>query len=228
MIAALFFVVLCVCAGYPASANGAAREASSTSFAGFARLGYGDAGAAAAGETGRLGYVGADEDSIAVGRGTANMTKPELKEELARLGASEIEGTREWERKKSPTVAMLSSMALPGLGQLYNGRRYKTILAAGFFTFYMGYAWLEAKQADVRETARDQYPVGSLEWRQENLFYEFHRDNARTFLWWAGAVWLISALDAYVDAHLYDVRNVTPTAFRGADDVNYLALSFDF
>jgi len=167
-------------------------------------------------------------DSLPEPAAPPELGKRELKDEMARLGASEVAGPREWERKKNPKVAMFSSMALPGLGQLYNGRRYKTILAAGFFTFYMTYAWVERKQADRRLEAREQYPPGSLAWKQENLFYEFHKENARTFLWWAGAVWLISALDAFVDAHLYDVRSVKPTVVQGSDDVKYLTLSLDF
>jgi Family of unknown function (DUF5683) len=151
-----------------------------------------------------------------------------IKKEMARIATSEVPGTHKWEREKSATVAMVSSMVLPGLGQLYNGRRIKTAIAVGAFSFYMGTAWLEQKQSQEHLKTRDALPPNTVDWMNENILYEFHRDNAVTYLWWSGAVWLISVLDAFVDAHLYDVRAVTPAVTRGPGGTGYVALSVGF
>ena len=51
-------------------------------------------------------------------------------------------------------------------------------------------------------------PTSSFELNDQlSLFYE---EQAKDFLWWSAAVWLIGILDAWVDAHLYDVRAYTP------------------
>ncbi len=119
-------------------------------------------------------------------------------------------------------------MVLPGLGQLYNGRRLKVVLAAGGFGYLITRAWLENKQAQEYLAVRDESDPGSIDYQNADILYNFHKDNSITFVWWSGAVWLIQVLDAFVDAHLYDVRAVTPTVMRGTDNTQYLALSFDF
>ncbi len=170
----------------------------------------------------------APSDSAQTDSQTQRQSREELKQQMARIGDAEVPGVRQWERKKSPRVAMVCSMVLPGLGQLYNGRRYKTIIAAGAFTYYLGTAWIERKKSQEYLNEREGYPAGSIEWKNADLFYVFHKENAVTFLWWAGAVWLINVLDAYIDAHLYDVRSVTPSLSRGTDGTKYVALSFGF
>ena len=67
------------------------------------------------------------EDAI----GIDQEERRELKAELLQIGSREVAGLRQWQRRKNPTVAWLSSVAMPGLGQLYNGRRIKVLLAAG-------------------------------------------------------------------------------------------------
>ncbi len=151
-----------------------------------------------------------------------------IKREMARIGSAEVPGTHKWEREKSATVAMVSSMVLPGLGQLYNGRRIKTAIAVGVFTYYLGTAWLEKKESQEHLKARDELSPLTIEWRNEDILYEFHKENTVTYLWWSGAVWLITVLDAFVDAHLYDVRAVTPVVTRGPGGTGYVALSVGF
>jgi hypothetical protein len=158
----------------------------------------------------------------------ATDSREEVKREMERIGQAEVPGQREWERRKSPRVAMVSSMILPGLGQLYNGRRIKTMLAVGAFTYYLGTAWFEEKDAQRSKKARDAYDPGSFDWRTEDAWYQFHKQNSQDFLWWSGAVWLISVLDAFVDAHLYDVRSVKPAVVRADGHATYVGLSMDF
>jgi hypothetical protein len=168
--------------------------------------------------------LGSDEEA---GQKT-EIERQEIKKEMARVGQKEVPGQKRWEREKSPRVAMLSSMLVPGLGQLYNGRRLKTMIAVGVFTYYLGTSWFEQKKSQEHLVARDALRPGSIDWRNQDILYQFHKENAVTYLWWSGAAWLITVLDAFVDAHLYDVRAVTPAVVRGTGDTKYIALSVGF
>jgi len=171
---------------------------------------------------------GSDEPPDTVGGSLQGGSKESIKREMARIGQQEVAGEREWERRKSPTVAMVSSMVLPGLGQLYNGRRIKTIIAVGAFSYYLGTAWFEQKEAQKSLKARDALDPGSFEWREEDAWYQFHKETSRDYLWWSGAVWIITVLDAFVDAHLYDVRAVKPAVVQGSGDAKYVGFSMGF
>jgi len=135
-----------------------------------------------------------------------------VKEMLRRMGSSEVAGRTEWERKKNPQVAMLCSALLPGLGQTYNGRRLKVGVMLGFTTFYVGSAWNNWKRYEASIARRDMLTPGSTAFVNENARADFWKEEARTYLWWSGAVWLIGILDSWIDAHLYDVREYTPPA----------------
>jgi len=134
----------------------------------------------------------------------------EIKESLTHIGRSEVPGQREWERKKVPKLAMLSSALLPGLGQVYNGRRLKVGVLVGFMSFYTGNVIINWQKHKYHEAQRDLLPEGTSAWNQQDLLSSFHEERAIDFMWWAGATWLIGILDAWIDAHLYDVRAYTP------------------
>jgi hypothetical protein len=89
---------------------------------------------------------------------------------------------------KSPKGAMLRSLCVPGWGQLYNGKWFKALLAAGTEFGLIANA-----------VVQNQYAVKS----QTELEKEFYQDNRRLSLWWLGAALLYSITDAYVDAQLY-------------------------
>ncbi len=157
----------------------------------------------------------------------------QVKETLERMGSSEVEGRTEWERKKNPKVAMLCSALLPGLGQTYNGRRIKVGLMVGFSYFYFSTAWLRYKDYEASIARRDTLEPGSIAYGNENQRAEIYKEDARTYLWWSGAVWLIGILDSWIDAHLYDVREYTPPERAAVsalpasgESVSYLTVGF--
>jgi Family of unknown function (DUF5683) len=158
----------------------------------------------------------------------------QTKQILERMGSNEVEGTTEWERKKNPRTAMLCSALLPGLGQTYNGRRLKVGLMVGFTTFYFGSTWINWKRYEASIARRDTLEPGTAAFSYENQRAEFWKEEARTYMWWSGAVWLIGILDSWIDAHLYDVREYTPPARPQAlglpesgVPVSYVTLEFD-
>jgi hypothetical protein len=152
--------------------------------------------------------------------------KVKLKEDLRLIGLDEVAGAKRWERKKNPRVAMFSNMALPGLGQLYNGRRIKVAIMVGMNTFYLSKAWIYYKRSVIRKNTRDEYPRNTSTWFYHNNWYVFYKDSARDYLWWWGAVWVIGALDAYIDAHLFDLRAYVPES--GTGQAKYLTLTMSF
>ena len=134
----------------------------------------------------------------------------QLKQTLTAIGRREVPGDREWERRKIPRVAMLSSAILPGLGQVYNGRRIKVAVMVGFMSFYTGNIILNWRQHKLHEAQRDLHEEGTSAWEHEDGLSEFFEERAIDFVWWAGGTWLIGVLDAWIDAHLYDIRAYSP------------------
>lgn len=157
----------------------------------------------------------------------------QTKKLLEQMGSNEVAGRTQWERQKNPQVAMLCHTLLPGLGQVYNGRRLKVGLMVGAASYYYGTAWLNYKKWKLHESKRDGFEQGTDEFVFENDLAGFYKEQARTYLWWSGAVWLIGLIDSWIDAHLYDVRSFTPpppaesvTPHAVNERTNYLTLGF--
>jgi hypothetical protein len=192
--------------------------------------------------------VGAQPDTVRAGAGASaqDLAQPEpparispeeqarLKRTLQMMGRREVEGDRLWQRRKSPKVAMYSNAVLPGLGQVYNGRRIKTALMVAAASYYIGNIWLSQKSAQRYAATRDNLPPDAP--GRSILFYNrlisFNKEQAKDYLWWSAAVWVIGILDAWIDAHLYDIRAYTPpeaASESGAPGpVPYVTLSFSF
>lgn len=91
---------------------------------------------------------------------------------------------------RSPTGALLRSLAIPGWGQFYNRKYFKAVIVAGGEGTLLATAIVEWKRAsDARKNL-------DLE------DYRAHVNNRNMFLWLYAAATVVSMLDAYVDAHL--------------------------
>jgi hypothetical protein len=165
-------------------------------------------------------------------KGQTDYDPAEVKKTLARMGSGEIEGKTTWERKKNPRTAMICSMVLPGLGQTYNGRKLKVGLMVGAMSYYAGNGVLNWRRYQSNSYQARTLPAGSDEQEKSAELADFYQEEARTFLWWSGAVWLLGLLDSWIDAHLYDVREYTPppppenNVPATGDEVSYLTLGF--
>jgi hypothetical protein len=148
----------------------------------------------------------------------------QIKELLAReTGEPDIEGTT-WKRRKNPRTAMLCALLFPGLGQIYNERALKAAIAFGVETFYLMNVLHNYRTADDWLEKRDGYEQyipcspGSEElcqnpdWSNANAWYEEYKERTIDWIWWTSGVLLIVMLDAYVDAHLHDMRFRVETA----------------
>ncbi len=103
-------------------------------------------------------------------------------------------------KKKSPTGALLRSLVFPGWGQWYNEQKIKAGIAFAAESFLMGLT------LHFHNKASKQEPGSS-----EREFYTDKRD--LTFLL-LGGVTLLSMLDAYVDAYLFDFDTGPDLALR--------------
>lgn len=104
--------------------------------------------------------------------------------------------------EKSPTGAVLRSLVLPGWGQYYNEDYWKVPISLGsaaFFTYQIFDYQQQCSDAENElNLLEDDDPNVSLYQRRVD-FYSDKRDEAALYL---GVVYVISALDAYVGAHL--------------------------
>ena len=105
---------------------------------------------------------------------------------------------------KSPWQAMWRSMVLPGFGQYYNEHYWKVPLFVGT-TGYLVYSIIDnqnkfSDKSDELQAAADAgRPTTTL--KVEREFYRDSRDEAAFYLL---GVYILSIVDAYVGAHLYD------------------------
>jgi len=106
---------------------------------------------------------------------------------------------REWQKSKSPRVAMFGSFLVPGLGQLYNEREFWALVAAGVEFYFIGTVIDEQRQTNrwrVVANATDD-PIAEVEFR-------LHRDNRSEAAWLLGLTALLSGVQSYVDANMFD------------------------
>ncbi len=125
-------------------------------------------------------------------------------------------------RKKQPLKAVALSCLFPGGGQFYNGKFIKSgfVLAVeGSFIGLAAYHHLEA------EKYYDKYRV-SLSETDYNEYVKYYERRQSDFFW-IGTIIFLSAIDAYVDAHLFDFeekKNKIHLKFEN----NTIGLSYNF
>lgn len=102
-------------------------------------------------------------------------------------------------RKKSPNGAMLRSLLFPGWGQLYNNQKIKAFLVVAAQGTLIGVAVYHNNRA--RDAA-------------DPDAHEFYIDKRNQTFWFMGGVTLLSMLDAYIDAYLYDFDAGPELEFR--------------
>ncbi len=103
---------------------------------------------------------------------------------------------------KSPTGAVVRSLVLPGWGQWYNEDYWKVPISLGsaaFFTYRIVDFNSQCNDADAVLAQLDDSDPNRQLFERRAEFYRDKRDEAALFL---GVVYVISALDAYVGAHL--------------------------
>jgi hypothetical protein len=107
---------------------------------------------------------------------------------------------------KNSRIAILSALVFPGLGQVYNEKPYKAVIAFGIEMFYFSQIYFEYRNAEREKLKRDQYELGSPEWIERDFWMNEYEERMIDWVWWSAFAVLLVTLDAYVDAHLYDMH----------------------
>lgn len=133
-------------------------------------------------------------------------TISELKDVLTVEAGGGIAVGTQWQRSKNARAAMLCALLFPGLGQLYNERPVKAMIAMGVETLYLSQILIEYRNAEREERIRDQFPRGSSQWKSHDLWVGEYKERSIDWVWWSAGAIVILVLDAYIDAHLHDMN----------------------
>jgi hypothetical protein len=111
-------------------------------------------------------------------------------------------------KKKQAIKAVALSCIFPGGGQLYNGKYAKSIFVFAVEGSFIGLAAYHHFEA---EKYYDKYRVYSDQnhpnYEERYIFYtEYvkYYNKRQSDFFWVGTIIFLSAIDAYVDAHLFD------------------------
>jgi len=118
-----------------------------------------------------------------------------------------------YRERKNGRVAMACALLVPGLGQIYNEKPLKAAIALGAETFYMSRVLMNRRYWEREKVVRDTFPVDSYQWLIHDRWVKEYWERSVDWIWWSSAALLVVVIDAYVDAHLDDMRfRVEPRA----------------
>ena len=108
--------------------------------------------------------------------------------------------------KKSATIAMLASMVLPGAGQIYNESYWKAPVVWGFGAYFY---YVYRDQNTQYRAFRDAYAASVDSAHTEGVpglktQREFYFSQRNTFGWYLAITYMLTIVDAYVDASLFN------------------------
>lgn len=170
----------------------------------------------------------------------ADSVKPESREQLREMlpegfmdSTFSIVAASSSEQRKSPPGALLRSLALPGWGQFYTGHPLRgTVTAVAQTAFLTGMVLKFRHRADLRNKLSQlemnngpEWPVDDPERIRLNFRIKRAQQKGGDYLAYGATALLLSMLDSYVSAHLYNFdRHFTLTGSGRAQ----LALRFGF
>ncbi len=112
-----------------------------------------------------------------------------------------------YESTKNPRVAMGASFLFPGLGQLYNDEGLKTLLIMGWEGYYLSIVLREGQRADLYKRHAAALAEGEtwngMSYSELRNRFHSHEKRQTDYVWYTGALVLVSILDAYVFANLH-------------------------
>lgn len=126
---------------------------------------------------------------------------------------------------KSPTGAIVRSIAFPGWGQWYVERYWKAPLFLGATAFTITNVIYQHNQFTTRQreydTTTNQFAKSILLQQKENS-----RNQRDLFAFFTLLIYGVGAIDAYTDAHLFDFTvsdnsKVTILPYMGSNDIGF-------
>ncbi len=131
-------------------------------------------------------------------------------------------------KTKSPKGAMIRSLVFPGLGQFYNGQYIKAVIVLAGQSTLIGFSFYYNNELR-KSTAALEKSTTTLDMELYASAKAFYRDQRNRMYWFIGAATLLSMLDAYIDAHLYEFDTGPDLALRiGALDQTSTPSRVDF
>lgn len=136
--------------------------------------------------------------------------------------------SHQFKMKKSPTQAVLLSLAFPGLGQYYVESYWKIPVFAGgagacIYGIVSNNSLLAKKSAEVdNAVAANESSIRIATLKNEREYYRDNRDLAGLYLL---AVYVIASVDAYSGAHLYDFDVSDNLSLRLLPDIQHRGLA---
>lgn len=130
------------------------------------------------------------------------------------------------ENPKNPTKAILLSAFIPGAGQIYNENYIKGGITIGLQTFFISsIIYYDDQMSDYKKLENSAKTTSDKNFYHQR--YLSAHENRRNSGWWAGTVLLLSMVDAYVDAHLYNFDS-TKKNLKLKFKPNYIGLKLEF
>jgi len=115
--------------------------------------------------------------------------------------------------RKNPTKAFIMSLLVPGLGQFYTHNYFKSVAFFGADAgMIMGMLQQDRLSRENRQMGDRTFAEGASKNVYSWHYYleGFYKSDRNKLIWWTAGVTLLSAVDAYVEAHLYDFH-IDPT-----------------
>lgn len=127
---------------------------------------------------------------------------------------------------KSPGKAAFYSFLLPGAGQYYNESYSKAFFwATSEIAFISITSYHQAKFEDYKDKREKASNLSDWEKWDRKAADQLHKRN--NGFWWLGSTLILSMMDAYVDAALFDYE-AEEQKLKLQFDLNYLGLEFRF
>lgn len=108
-----------------------------------------------------------------------------------------------WDTGVSPTAAVAMTPLYPGWGQLYARNSWQAALGFGVSMYFWTNMLVRDRRAVRATDFGETFPEGDINREQYRAIADENWEQMRDFAWWSGGVLLITALDAYVGAHLF-------------------------
>ena len=161
-------------------------------------------------------------DTARTGERPAVWKMDELKQVLV-IETGGLEPGMKYGQRKNGRVAMACAFLVPGLGQIYNEKPLKAAIVLGVETFYLSHIFMNRRFWAREKDIRDAYDVKSSSWTFHDRWVKEYWERSIDWIWWSGAVVLVAVIDAYVDAHLDDMRfRVEPRAVEEGIGVSFV------
>lgn len=102
---------------------------------------------------------------------------------------------------KDPLKAALYSFTIPGAGQFYNEKKTKALIVIGIEASVAGMTIYHHNKMITYKNRLD-HSITDEERANNQFYYNDYFEKRQSDYWWLGTSIFLSAIDAFVDAHL--------------------------